>query len=337
MKTIRREFNRTFQDRNLGFITQERAVRKTSRVGFLLLENFSLPCFTQALDVLVTANLIAPGAVRVHTFSHGHTEIMSDLGIPIRPDTPLTELRLSDLDLMVICGGLRAARTVPDWLSLMLKKISRLPIALGGLWNGAWYLGAAGLLDGYRCAIHPEQRIALAERTPYATVSHESLVFDRDRMTSATPSGAFQMMIRWLGYGASPKLADAVLDRLDSDQSKHRRLHKLQQPKVSKALREVIALMEANLEEPLSPAQLSSVVDLSNRQIQRLFKEQLDTTPQKYYFQLRITEARRLIQNSSASIFDVSIACGFVSCTHFSRSYSAFFGHPPSKEIRYES
>ncbi|MNR00938.1 HTH-type transcriptional regulator CdhR [compost metagenome] len=108
------------------------------------------------------------------------------------------------------------------------------------------------------------------------------------------------------------------------------------QPKVSRPLREIIKLMEANLEEPLSPRQLSQAVGLSVRQVQRLFKDQLDTTPQKYYFQLRITEARRLIQNSNASIFDVSIACGFVSCTHFSRSYSAFFGHPPSKEVRYE-
>ena len=114
MNTITREFNRTFADRNLGFITQERAERKMTRVGFLLLENFSLPCFTQALDVLVTANLISPGAVRAHTFSHDHAEVMSDLGIPIRPDTPLTDIRLSDLDLMVICGGLRATRTVPN-------------------------------------------------------------------------------------------------------------------------------------------------------------------------------------------------------------------------------
>ncbi|WDY60489.1 GlxA family transcriptional regulator [Pseudomonas sp. PSKL.D1] len=336
MKTITRTFSRTFADRNLGFIAQGHTPCTVSRVGFLLLDNFSLPCFTQALDVLVTANLISPGRVRVHTFSHHHAEVISDLGIPIRPDTPLTDIRLSDLDLLVICGGLRAARTVPNWLLALLNKVARLPIALGGLWNGAWYLGAAGLLDGYRCAIHAEQRTALAERTPRANVSHEPLAYDRNRMTSATPNGAFDMMIRWLGQGTTPVLADAVLDTLDYDRSKHRAFQKPQQPKLGKALRDIIALMEANLEEPLGPEHLARVVGLSIRQVQRLFRDQLNTTPQKYYFQLRITEARRLIQNSSASIFDVSLACGFVSCTHFSRSYSAFFGHPPSKEIRYD-
>ncbi|MGF6395883.1 GlxA family transcriptional regulator [Pseudomonas plecoglossicida] len=333
MKTITSTFNRLLAARNFGTVDQGRE-RKTSRVGFLLLDNFSLPCFTQALDVLVTANLLTPGAVRIHTFSHDHAEVMSDLGIPVRPDTPLTDIRLCNLDLMVICGGLRAARTLPNWLSALLGRIAKLPITLGGLWNGAWYLGVAGLLDGYRCAIHAEQRTALAERAPHANVCHEALALDGNRMTSATPHGAFEMMVRWLGIGSSPQLAQAVLDTLDYDQNKFRRP---QQPRVCKALREVIALMESNVEEPLSPKQLSQVVGLSIRQVQRLFRDQLQMTPQKYYFQLRLTEARRLIQNSNASVLDVSIACGFVSCTHFSRSYNAFFGHPPSKEARYET
>lgn len=336
MTITTRAFSHTFKERNLGFMTQPVVRPKPSRVGFLLLENFSLPSFTQALDVLVTANLIAPGSIRVHTFSHNHAEVMSDLAIPIRPDTPLTDMRLGDLDIMVVCGGLRAARIVPGWLTSLLKRLAKCPVVLGGLWNGAWYLGSAGLLDGYRCAIHPEQRIALAERVPHALVTHDALVLDRDRLTAASPAGAFDMMLQWLNIGYDQALADAVLDTLDHDQSKFRSFQKPLQPKVSRPLREIIKLMEANLEEPLSPGHLSQAVGLSVRQVQRLFKDQLDTTPQKYYFQLRITEARRLIQNSNASIFDVSIACGFVSCTHFSRSYSAFFGHPPSKELRYE-
>lgn len=90
------------------------------------------------------------------------------------------------------------------------------------------------------------------------------------------------------------------------------------------------------LEDPLDPAQLCHYVALSQRQMQRLFRDQLNTTPQKYYLQLRLTEARRLIQNSVLSIVDVSLACGFVSSSHFSKCYSAHFGHPPSRETRHE-
>ncbi|MNP41551.1 HTH-type transcriptional regulator CdhR [compost metagenome] len=101
-------------------------------------------------------------------------------------------------------------------------------------------------------------------------------------------------------------------------------------------MREIIMLMESNLEEPLDLDQLADCVQLSRRQVQRFFQHQIGTPPQKYYLELRLTEAQRLIQNSRLAIIDVAIACGFVSAGHFSRCYSAFFGHPPSKEVRYE-
>lgn len=307
-----------------------------SNIGFLLLENFSLTCFTQCLDVLVTANLIQPGSVKVHTFSRNDSEVTSDLAIPIRPDTPLTDLRISDLDLMVVCGGLRTPRTVPNWLVSLLQKLASLPIALGGLWNGAWYLGKAGLLDGYRCAIHAEQRIALAEYSPNTNVSSDAVVFDRDRLTASTPAGAFQVMIKWLYKVLDQKVADAVFDLLDYDQSRFRTTAKARDVKVNAPMREIITLMESNLEEPLDLDQLASCVQLSRRQIQRFFQKQLGTPPQKYYLELRLTEAQRLIQNSKLAIIDVALACGFVSSGHFSRCYSAYFGHPPSKEARYD-
>ncbi|NIE75900.1 helix-turn-helix domain-containing protein [Pantoea sp. Ap-967] len=335
MKNTTRCFSTKFEERNLRFVSSE-APNRTSRIGFLLLENFSLPSFTQALDAVVTANLIVPGTTKVHVFSQTNSEVMSDLSIPIRPDTPLTDVRVADLDLMVVCGGLRSSRNVPGWLSTLLKRLSTTSIALGGLWNGAWYLGRAGLLDGYRCAIHAEQRIALYERSPNINVTLDSMVFDRDRLTAATPTGAFQAMISWLRERCNARLADAVLDLLDYDQSKFKSITKSRHPNLTKPLREVVTLMESNLEDPLDPEQIAKCLGLSTRQIQRQFREQMATTPQKYYLQLRITEARRLLQNSNFSVAQVGLACGFPSSTHFSRCYSSFFGHPPSKEVRYE-
>ncbi|WP_434603663.1 GlxA family transcriptional regulator [Pseudomonas sp. Z4-7] len=309
--------------------------QKTSSVGFLLLDNFSLTCFTQCLDVLVTANLIQPGSIKIHTFSRNDSEVISDLAIPIRPDTPLTDIRIAALDLMIVCGGLRTPRVLPHGLVTLLTKLANLPIALGGLWNGAWYLGKAGLLDGYRCAIHAEQRMALSECSPKTTVTLDTVVFDRDRFTASNPAGAFQIMMKWLYAALDPKVADAVFDLLDHE-SRFRTSAKVLDRKVSACLREVIALMECNLEEPLSLDLLAQCVQLSKRQIQRLFRRQINMSPQRYYLELRLTEARRLLQNSRLSVTDVAIACGFVSTPHFSKCYSTLFGFPPSKESRYE-
>ncbi|MBK4993099.1 GlxA family transcriptional regulator [Pseudomonas sp. S37] len=335
MHTVNSCFDEKFEGRNLRYL-EKKVPRKTSIIGFLLLDNFSLPCFTQALDALHTANLIRPGSVRVHTFSHTGAEVVSDLAIPIRPDTPLTDIRVAQIDLMVVCGGLRTPRSAPLWLSSLLRRLALSPMALGGLWNGAWYIGHAGLLDGYRCAIHPEQRSALAEHVPQAMVSQDSVVFDRNRLSAATPAGAFLLMIDWLHERCDPALAQAVVDLLDYDQSRFRSAAKTRHPNMTKPLREIIRLMESNLEEPLDIQQMSQCVSLSPRQIQRLFRDQTGSTPQHFYLQLRITEARRLLQHTALSVMEVGLACGFVAATHFSRTYSKFFGRPPSKETRYE-
>jgi transcriptional regulator GlxA family with amidase domain len=122
--------------------------QKVSSIGFLLLENFS--------------------------------EVISDLGIPIRPDTPLTEIRISDLDLMVVCRGLRTPRTVQHWLISLLHTLASLPIALGGLWTGARHFVKVGLLE-----------------------TLDTIVVDRDGLTAPTPAGVFQVMIQWLHKAAN--------------------------------------------------------------------------------------------------------------------------------------
>ncbi|WP_122769752.1 helix-turn-helix domain-containing protein, partial [Pseudomonas viridiflava] len=50
--------------------------------------------------------------------------------------------------------------------------------------------------------------------------------------------------------------------------------------------------------------------------------------------ELRITEARRLLQHTKLSVAEVALACGFVTGSHFSRCYSSYYGYWPSKEKR---
>ncbi|WP_437880659.1 GlxA family transcriptional regulator [Pseudomonas sp. LRF_L74] len=308
----------------------------TSNVGFVLLEHFSLPAFTQALDTLVTANLIRPSLFKTHTFTLNGEEVVSDLGIVIRPDSDLKAIPLESLKLLVLCGGLRTPLKGNQELRNLLKRAAEKGIALAGLWNGAWFFGHAGLLDGYRCAIHPEHRPALAEIAKYSQVTSESYMVDRDRYTAASPAGAFHVVLDWIGQMQGSALVEGIVDILAFEESRFKRINPKYQFKMTEPLRETIKLMEANLEEPLELAQISSYVRISRRQIERLFSEQLGTSPLRYYLELRLTEARRLLQHSTLSIVQVSVACGFISSSHFSKRYSSYFGHSPSREKRLE-
>jgi transcriptional regulator GlxA family with amidase domain len=203
------------------------------------------------------------------------------------------------------------------------------------LWNGAWFLGVAGLLDGYRCAIHPEHRPALAEISKRSHVTSEAFVVDRDRLTASSPTGAFHMAMAWIKGLHGKALVEGIEDILYFEESRYRRIKPSPNLSVSAPVREVVKLMDSNLEEPLEMAQLAVYAGRSRRQVERLFREQLGTTPQRYYLELRITEARRLLHHTEMSQVEVSVACGFVSPSHFSKCYSAYFGYRPSKEIRF--
>ncbi|MDH4810272.1 GlxA family transcriptional regulator, partial [Pseudomonas aeruginosa] len=261
--------------------------------------------------------------------------VTSDLGLLICPDLALASAALQGLDLLVVCGGLRTPLRSSAALREALQDVASRGVALAGLWNGAWFLGDAGLLDGYRCCIHPEHRAALAEIARNSQVTSDSYMVDRDRLTAASPTGAFNLALEWIARRHGRDLVEAVVDILAFEESRYRRVRPALHEKMSEPLREVINLMAANIEEPLSQEQLAHYVGRSRRQIERLFQQQLGTTPVRYYLELRITECRRLLQHSDLTMLEVLVACGFVSPSHFSKCYTAFYGYPPSKEVRY--
>ena len=331
----RRQFSAGLKGKNLRYLNDNAsATPQVVRCGFLLLENFSLPAFTQVLDTLITANLLRPSVFTTRTLGVSDGEVVSDLGLVIRPDARLDCSAIKGLDLLVVCGGYRTELKAHEGLTTLLKTAAEQGVMLAGLWNGAWFLGKAGLLDGYRCAIHPEHRPALAEISRATQVSSEPYVIDRDRLTASSPSGAFHMALDWIKSLYDKALVEGVEDILAFEESRYRRIKPAENICVSAPLREVVKLMDANLEEPLELEQLAVYAGRSRRQLERLFKEQLGTTPQRYYLELRITEARRLLQHTELSQVEVLVACGFVSPSHFSKCYSAYFGYRPSKEKR---
>jgi transcriptional regulator GlxA family with amidase domain len=100
------------------------------------------------------------------------------------------------------------------------------------------------------------------------------------------------------------------------------------QPKLTEA----VALMEANIEEPLSTDEIATLVGLSRRQLERQFKQFLDSVPSRYYLELRLTKARALLLDTNYSIVQVGLMCGFSSGSHFASAYGTHFGIKPRDE-----
>ena len=101
---------------------------------------------------------------------------------------------------------------------------------------------------------------------------------------------------------------------------------------LSEKLISAVQLMEANIREPINQTDLAAYTGLSTRQLQRLFKRYLSCSPSRYYLQLRLERAKDLLQQTSLSILEGTAESGFISVSHFSKSYKVYFGYSPSIE-----
>ncbi|WP_308443951.1 helix-turn-helix domain-containing protein [Leeia speluncae] len=68
---------------------------------------------------------------------------------------------------------------------------------------------------------------------------------------------------------------------------------------------------------------------MTRRQLERLFKALLKTTPSLFYLNLRLERARQLLKQTGLGVMEVCVACGFESSTYFARAYRQRFGQSP--------
>src|SRR5258707_8630592 len=94
----------------------------------------------------------------------------------------------------------------------------------------------------------------------------------------------------------------------------------------------VAQLMEENIEKPLSLEQIAKSTGLSRRQIERLFKRDLNCVPKHYYLEMRLRRARELLLQTAMTIMDITTACGVQSAPHFSQCYRMPIADTPSAQ-----
>jgi AraC-like DNA-binding protein len=93
-----------------------------------------------------------------------------------------------------------------------------------------------------------------------------------------------------------------------------------------------IQLIRQDIAAQLSVETIADHVGLSSSALHHHFKAVTGTTPVQFQKQLRLLEARRLIQSNTRSVTDAAYTVGYLSPTQFSREYRRAFGYPPSKD-----
>ena len=301
--------------------------------GFLLVPKFAMLAFTSAVEPLRAANLLSGRELyRWRAISRDGGPVTASNGLEVVAETSIAAA--GRLDDVVVCSGLDAHRFEDKAVFAWLRRAARAGARVGALSDGAFILARAGLLAGYRCTIHWQCLPGFAETFPEIEVDAEIYRVDRTRFTASGGTAALDLMLHLIEIDHGRDLAIAVAEqllheRIREDDDRQRMPLRVRLGLGHPKVLEVIALMEENLEEPLSCVELAERSGVSSRQMERLFRKYLARTPRRYYLQLRLQRARRLLNESSLPVMEVALACGFVSPSHFAKCYREQYRQAP--------
>lgn len=313
-------------------------------IGFLVVPDFSMIAFTSAVEPLRLANRTAGRSLyEWRVMSQDGAAVSASNGVSISPDSALTARLDGDgppFSAIVLCSGVGTENYHNPKVSAFLHRIDRQGIDIGALCTGTHILAKAGLVSGYRCAMHWENLAAFAEAFPGIEVGANLYEIDRNRFTCSGGTAALDMMVHLIALEHGEELAlkvseQCLIDYIRPADVVQRNALRARIGGHHPKLVAAIKTMEENLEEPLSPDSLAQSVGISRRQLERLFRHHIGKSPTHYYLELRLQRARLLLIQTDLPIIDVAVACGFVSASHFSKSYRQLYGRVPRDERRH--
>jgi len=312
---------------------------KPYRIAFFLVPRFSMMAFAAGIEPLRSANRLSGKRLfEWHLVSADGSPIEASNGICVATHGPLAQL--DKVDMIIVCAGLEAPEVERNVkLHHQLRRLARHGAIIGAISSGSFLLAETGLLAGRRCTVHWEYLEAFRARYPELEVTEDLYVIDRNVFTCSGGTAALDMMVHFVSQVAGTRLALGVAEqfihpqvRTQEEQQRldlHAR-YRIENPK----LIQVISLMEGALDEPLELREMSRRAKISIRQVERLFREHLGSSPKAFYLDLRLAKARTLLRRTVGSLRTIALECGFGSPSHFCHAYKRRYGIPPTHERR---
>jgi AraC family carnitine catabolism transcriptional activator len=326
------------EQKGVGDMVEGGGPDRTTELRIAVTPFFNLAATMSFIDPFRAANYLEGTTLfRWQLVSEAGGMVTASNGVEVNT-TRFSEAGMNKADMLFVSSSWEPERHVSAALRANLRNAAKRQAILGGLDTGAFILAHAGLLENYTATVHYEHIDAFQELFPKTGISEALWVIDRRRVTCSGGAASLDLALHLIQQSHGSALANAAARYVFAPPI---RAHgALQYPENTEPLgnsvptnvRAAIRVMEANLETPLSIAEVCRHVGLSHRQLDRLFAQCVRKTPALYYRDIRLDRARGLVTQTDLTMSEIAFASGFSSQVHFSRAYKDRFGLPPSKD-----
>ena len=294
--------------------------RVPTQISILLFDRFSNHCLANVLEPLRAANDLSSQQVfEWNIVVLGGQRVRSSSGLRLEADAQLADMRGDILMVMPSYGFLTHANVTS---SRALRAAVRRFDILAGLDTGSWLLAEAGLLDGYRATIHWDELDRFSERFSDIDVQKDAVIYDRDRITCGGASTAFALAMQMIEkqHGAALRLR---VEHLFSGAYAQRPV------RGGGIAARAVDLMRAHIEEPLPIAQLAQQLGRSQKHLEQQMLARLGAAPQVIYRRIRLERARQLSLDTTISVAEISVRCGYQDASAMTRAFRSEYGTTP--------
>ncbi len=220
-------------------------------------------------------------------------------------------------------------------LHAWLRRRAKLTRRCGSIGTGAFFLGAAGLLDGMSATTHWQHTAELAACCPTARILADHIyVEDGKLFTSAGVTAGIDLALKLIEADHGRELARKVARSLIvSCQGAGERLqfsaHLTARNLNEDRIQAVQHWIRDHLSLDLSLKALAARSSMGVRHFSRVFQQETGSTPGDFVEAARVDAARELLAGSDILLKDIAGRCGFANSDVMSRAFLRRGGKKP--------
>jgi AraC family transcriptional regulator, glycine betaine-responsive activator len=215
-------------------------------------------------------------------------------------------------------------------------------VVLGGFSGGIFPLCRSGVMENHAVSVHWCYEAAFKAEFPDMTASQAVILRDRRRYTASGAGAVFDLMLRLieerLGRDTMTEVACWFQHPFVRAEDAAQKIPVQKQGGTDDLLpdtvRAAIRIFGEHIEDPLQIADVAEALSMSERHLERSFKQATGQSPLKYYRLMRLKKARQRVLYSTQSIREIAQSVGYASSTPMTKHYAEAFGVNPNDERR---
>ncbi|MFJ2830364.1 GlxA family transcriptional regulator [Streptomyces sp. NPDC087263] len=292
---------------------------------------------TGPVEVFAGAETRRAGSYRIRTASLDGAPVRTSSSLTLVPDHALADAPAPHT--LLVPGGAGSRHPDPrltDWLREHGPRAERLV----SVCTGAVLLARAGLLDGRRATTHWAYCDKLARDHPAIEVDPDPIyVRDGNVSTSAGVTSGIDLALALVEEDLGREVALTVARQLvvflrrPGNQAQFS-AQLAAQTAQREPLREVQQWISEQPGADLSVDSLAARARLSPRHFARAFQAETGVTPGRYVERVRLEHARRLLEETSDGIEEISRTCGYGTPEAMRRAFVRTLGAAPAEYRR---